>query len=141
VRRAGETLSVGWGGAGALDVRVLASWPERLVGLLGTDGTAGAVLLVGCSSIHTFGMSYPIDVAFVDGAGRVVLARRALDPGRLLGCRGARHAMERPAAAGEWPGEGDVLVALGCRGVPTAEPGIGLSAFRRAGREGRGTDG
>ncbi|MEE8704068.1 MAG: DUF192 domain-containing protein [Olsenella sp.] len=105
------TQRVAWEG-GALDVRVLAGWDERLVGLLGTDATAGPVLLVGCRSIHTLGMSYPIDVAFVDGAGRVALARRALPPGRLLGCRAARHVLERPAEAGAWPEAGDVLVAL-----------------------------
>ena len=39
---------------------------EKFVGLLGTEITAPPVLLLRCSSVHTFGMTYPIDIAFAD---------------------------------------------------------------------------
>ena len=38
----------------------------RLKGLLGRDGMEGALLLRPASSVHTFGMRFPIDVAFCD---------------------------------------------------------------------------
>jgi len=44
----------------------------RLKGLLGRDGIDGALLLPGCRSVHTLGMRFAIDVAFLDRRGRVV---------------------------------------------------------------------
>lgn len=91
---------------------VLRSWRERLVGLLGTsrgDCAARPVLLTGCSSVHTFGMRYPIDVAFVDERGVVVGAQRGLAPGRLMRATGACWALERPSSRAVWPVAGDVL--------------------------------
>lgn len=82
---------------------------ERLVGLLGTDASAEAVVLCGCSSIHTFGMAYAIDVAFATGDGRVLLAQRAVVPCRALSARGAYYVFERPAAAEPWFREGSTI--------------------------------
>ena len=39
---------------------------SRLVGLLGRDGYEGALLLRPAKSVHTIGMRFAIDVAFVD---------------------------------------------------------------------------
>jgi hypothetical protein len=41
-------------------------------GLTGRDAVEGAFVLQGCRSVHTFGMRFPIDVAFCDRSGRVV---------------------------------------------------------------------
>jgi hypothetical protein len=41
-------------------------------GLTGRDAVEGALVLQRCRSVHTFGMRFPIDVAFCDRAGRVV---------------------------------------------------------------------
>lgn len=68
------------------------------------------VLLLGCSSVHTFGMRYAIDVSMADEAGRVLASWRALPPGRVVWARGARHVLERPSSAGLWPGPGDQIV-------------------------------
>jgi len=38
----------------------------RARGLLGRDGIEGAILLRPARSVHTFGMRFPIDVAFCD---------------------------------------------------------------------------
>ena len=89
-----------------LRFRRLERFAERLVGLLGTDPQAEPVALCRCSSIHTFGMAYAIDVAFVRLDGYVVLSRRALVPGRLLFAMGAYYALERPTSAAPWPKEG-----------------------------------
>ena len=41
------------------------------------------LILAPCNSIHTFFMRFPIDVAFVDRAGRIVQAPRTVRPWRL----------------------------------------------------------
>lgn len=45
---------------------------ERLRGLLGRDGLEGAFLLPRCRSVHTLGMRFAIDVAFLNRRGLVV---------------------------------------------------------------------
>lgn len=45
---------------------------RRARGLLGRDGIDGALLIPKCRSVHTFGMRFPIDVAFLDKEQRVV---------------------------------------------------------------------
>ena len=44
----------------------------RRRGLLGRDKIEGALLVERARSVHTFGMRFPIDVAFVSEAGEVV---------------------------------------------------------------------
>lgn len=75
-------------------------WWPRLRGLLGRGPLAPGegLLLVPCRSIHTFGMGFPIDVAFLDPAGRVVAVYPDLGPGRASRThRSARSALELPA--------------------------------------------
>lgn len=99
-------------GGRAWRATVLRTWPERLRGLLGTSGDAGAVLIARCGSIHTFGMRYAIDVAFIRDDGEVVGVRRGLAPGRVASCRRASCVLERPACRGQWPEEGERLLVL-----------------------------
>ena len=47
-------------------LQVAESSRARARGLLGRDGFDGALLLQPAKSVHTFGMRFPIDVAFVD---------------------------------------------------------------------------
>jgi len=66
---------VGWlvrGGDVLCSVEVAGSAGERVRGLLGRDGLDGALLLPRCRSVHTFGMRFDIDVAFLDRSGTVV---------------------------------------------------------------------
>lgn len=62
--------------------------------------------------MHTFGMRFDIDVAFLDGDGRVVHLVRGLRPGRLTrwSLRG-RTVVEMPAGALEasCTGKGDLV--------------------------------
>lgn len=94
-----------------IEVTVLSAWRDRLRGLLGTDENAPAVLLTLCSSIHTFGMRYPIDVAFIGERGEVLLVKRELPPGRVSSHPRARCVVERPAREGDWLEEGEHLWA------------------------------
>jgi uncharacterized protein len=60
------------------DGRVLASAEvasasrDRRRGLLGRDGIDGALLLERVRWVHTIGMRFPIDVAYLDGGGQVL---------------------------------------------------------------------
>lgn len=91
------------------ELRLLATWGERLCGLLGTTPDARPVLLARCGSIHTLGMRYALDVAFVGERGEVLGVRRGLGPGALASQPGARCTVERPARDGPWLEEGDRL--------------------------------
>lgn len=92
-----------------LEVAVLSTWRERLRGLLGTGSEAGPVMLTLCSSVHTFGMRYPLDIAFVGERGEVLLVCRRVEPGRVRAHPRARCVIERPAREGSWLEEGEHL--------------------------------
>jgi uncharacterized membrane protein (UPF0127 family) len=47
-------------------LEVATSWRARRKGLLGRAGVEGALLLRPCTSVHTAGMRFDIDVAFCD---------------------------------------------------------------------------
>lgn len=51
---------------------VAADRRARRRGLLGRDGLEGALVIPSCRWIHTIGMRFPLDVAFVDQTGVVV---------------------------------------------------------------------
>lgn len=89
--------------------RRLERFGERLVGLLGTQPSAEPVMLCRCESIHTFGMKYAIDVAFVRRDGYVLLSKRSLGPCRLLTAYGSYYVLERPASQEPWPTEGALV--------------------------------
>ncbi|MGI6092034.1 MAG: DUF192 domain-containing protein [Veillonellaceae bacterium] len=72
---------------------------SRLRGLLGTKRLEqGAGLIIKpCSSIHTFGMAYSIDVLFVDKNNCVLKAAGDIRPGRMAACSGSVYVIELPA--------------------------------------------
>jgi uncharacterized protein len=78
------------------------SFRARLLGLSRRERSrAGAGLLFPrCSSVHTFGMRFELDVYFLDEAGRVIEVRRRVPPRRVLWCRGASAILEIPAGEG-----------------------------------------
>ncbi len=95
-----------------LRVLVLNSFFLRLRGLLGTvrtDARARPVLIAPCSSIHTCGMRYSIDVAMVDARGEVICSERNLPPRRVVSNGAAAYVLERPSSEEPWPDVGEVL--------------------------------
>jgi uncharacterized membrane protein (UPF0127 family) len=74
---------------------VAGSFPARVRGLLGRSGYDGALFLPRTRAVHTVGMRFPIDVAFLDG-GLHVLDVVRLPPWRMtrprLRCRGVLEA-------------------------------------------------
>lgn len=87
------------------NARVLASAdtattrPQRRKGLLGRDGLDGAMVIEPCRWVHTIGMRFPIDVAFLDADGLVI--RTVQMPRRRLGMPviRARSVIEAEAGA------------------------------------------
>lgn len=84
------------------EVPVATGLRARLLGLAHLDREeAGSGLLIPrCSSVHTFGMRFPLDLHFLDERGRVLAVRRQIPARRVISCRGAGAVLEIPAGKG-----------------------------------------
>lgn len=74
----------------------------RLIGLLGREGLMEeeALWLSPCKGIHTMGMSFPIDVIFLDDNLKVVALREKVAPWRATRIyRAATSVLELPAGS------------------------------------------
>ncbi len=72
----------------------------RLRGLLGRKGLApGEGLIINpCNAVHTLGMAFPIDVAFVDDEGCICHIVEAMPPNKLgRSVKNARYVIEGSA--------------------------------------------
>jgi uncharacterized membrane protein (UPF0127 family) len=65
--------------------------------LLDRDSAGAGLLIPRCRSVHTFGMRFPLDLVFLDRAGRPIEVRRRVPPCRLAACRPAASVVEIPA--------------------------------------------
>jgi uncharacterized membrane protein (UPF0127 family) len=75
---------------------------HRARGLLARPPLAAGegLILRPCRAVHTWGMSYPIDVAFLDRSGRVVASYEGVAPNRRTAWHaGADCALELPAGS------------------------------------------
>ncbi|MGH9144325.1 MAG: DUF192 domain-containing protein [Vicinamibacterales bacterium] len=92
----------------ATQVEIAATRSTRRRGLLGRDhlDQASAMLLAPCTSVHTVGMRFPIDVVFVDRQGYAVKIVRNLRPWRIALAAGGRAVIEMAGGSLE---RGDVL--------------------------------
>ena len=88
---------------GGRRVPVASSIPSRLLGLALLDrGRAGRGLLIPrCRAVHTFGMRFPLELRFLDDAGRPVSIRPSVPPRRFAFKRAARAVLELPAGGPE----------------------------------------
>jgi uncharacterized protein len=84
------------------EVRVAGGSRARFLGLAYLEREeAGAGLVIPCcSSVHTFGMRFALDLYFLGGAGEVVALRLGVPPRRLAFCGRARAVLEVPAEEG-----------------------------------------
>lgn len=99
------------------EVEVARSWRARSRGLLGRDGIAGAMLIDPASSVHSFGMRFDLDVAFLD-RDLVVLRVLRVPRNRLTRPTPRAHSvLEAQAGAfSDWglrPGDRLALVTVG----------------------------
>ena len=69
---------------------------ERVRGLLGRPRLqpGEALLLEPCGAVHTFGMGYALDLAFLDRDGRICKVAYGVRPGRLAASLRARATLE-----------------------------------------------
>ena len=110
----------------------------RLAGLarLRALPPGAALLLPGCRSVHTFGMRFAIDVAFVSwpplqGRCRVVALEAAVAPGRVVSARGRTAALEARAGtlSGAGARAGAVLLIDSAGGRVSGGGGAGTQAM------------
>ncbi len=80
--------------AGLLGLALLADLPPR-----------HALLIPSCRSVHTFGMRFPLDLVFLDRAGRPLRVVRDVGPRRVATCLKASAVIETRA------GGADLVVA------------------------------
>ncbi len=80
-------------------LEVARSRGARRRGLLGRDGIEGALLLAPARSVHTLGMRFDIDVAFLDRDGVVRRTVRMRRHRVGLPCWSARSVVEADAGA------------------------------------------
>jgi hypothetical protein len=122
-----------------LEAWLAESVPARLAGLAGLAALPPerALLLPACRSVHTCGMRFSIDVAFVSwpparGACDVLAMRLAVPPFRLIAPRGLpRSVAALEVAAGILAGDAE-QPCLRLSVNPHEEPG---SRVRRGGKE------
>ncbi|MGW2642561.1 DUF192 domain-containing protein [Streptomyces sp. NPDC001348] len=109
----GRLTVLGDGGTAGIPLEIAASYRARTRGLLGRDSLDGAMLLSPASSVHTFRMRMPIDVAHLDRRLNVI-AVHTMKRGRLgLPRLRARHVLEAEAGAMEgWGVRVGVRVAV-----------------------------
>ncbi|MFG2376989.1 DUF192 domain-containing protein [Streptomyces sp. NPDC048504] len=114
----GKLIVPGAAGTVTVPLELATSYRARTKGLLGRDTIDGAMLLSPASSVHTFRMRFPIDVAYLDRDLKVV-AVHTMKPGRLgLPRLRSRHVLE--AGAGVMAGWG---VEAGVRVEVSVETG------------------
>ena len=90
---------------GGAVVYVAATPRARLLGLAGLREVPypSALLILGCSSVHTFGMRFAIDVLFLDERREVIGERRGMRPWRIASRRGAKAVLEFPSSYTDAP--------------------------------------
>jgi len=84
------------------------------------------LLLPGCRAVHTAFMRYALDLAYLDGQGRVVRLVHGLAPWRASMALRARDVVELPAGALDrngWKAGIPVRIAEAADDVDNAQPG------------------
>jgi uncharacterized protein len=81
------------------DVPIASGFRSRLLGLafLDPDEAGAGLLIPRCSSVHTFGMRFPLDIFFLDREGTAIELRRGVVPRRVVNRRGAAAVLEIPS--------------------------------------------
>jgi uncharacterized protein len=81
---------------------VAADLRSRLLGLafLDLDEAGPGLLIPRCSSAHTFGMRFPLDLFFLDREAAVIELRRGVVPRRVANRLGAAAVLEIPSGPG-----------------------------------------
>lgn len=78
------------------------SFLARVRGLLGSSPTTDVLILAPCKSIHTCGMRYDLDVAFINKEGIVLATYRKIKPWRMVRHAHAVAVIERQSDGSPW---------------------------------------
>jgi uncharacterized membrane protein (UPF0127 family) len=83
---------------GGRSVRLATGGLARTLGLafLERHAAGSGLLIPGCRSVHTFGMRFPLDIAFLDAEGAVLSRRRGVGRRRIVADRRAAAVLELP---------------------------------------------
>ena len=86
------------------EVAVAVGLRARLLGLayLEREEVGGGLLIPRCSSVHTFGMRFALDLVFLDADGAPLSFRPGVGPRRMAGHRRAAAVLELPSPGGEF---------------------------------------
>jgi uncharacterized membrane protein (UPF0127 family) len=100
------------------DVPVAVGFRARLAGLarLSRDRAGAGLLIPRCSSVHTFGMRFSLDLVFLDEWGAPLAVYRNVPPRRCVGHRRAASVLELPSP------QGGEFSSLGTYRVDVAQP-------------------
>ncbi len=81
---------------------VATGFRTRLLGLamLSREQAGAGLLIPRCSSVHTFGMRFALDLVFLDERGAPLAVHRDVRPRRLVRHRSAVAVLELPAGKG-----------------------------------------
>ena len=82
---------------------------QRMRGMLFRDPDDVVRILVPCHDVHTFGMRYPLDIAFISKEGDVLEVHREVSCRHRIKNSKAAMVAERFSKAGEWLQPGDVI--------------------------------
>jgi uncharacterized membrane protein (UPF0127 family) len=85
-----------------LEVSVAKGARARLLGLsrLDCDEAGSGLFIPRCSSVHTFGMRFALDLYFLDERLSLLAVRREIPARRVVSHRGADAVLEIPATEG-----------------------------------------
>jgi hypothetical protein len=88
---------------GGRTVAVASGFRPRLLGLAGLrrERAGDGLLIPRCSSVHTFGMRFHLDLIFLDGDDRPLATIPRVPPNRVVWKRGAAAILEIPSPQGE----------------------------------------
>jgi uncharacterized membrane protein (UPF0127 family) len=88
------------------EIPVARGFCARLLGLafLDRESAGPGLLIERCSSVHTFGMRFSLDLVFLDERGAAIEVHRRVGSRRVVTCSGAVATLELPSPDGA--GEG-----------------------------------
>lgn len=81
------------------EVPVARGFRARLLGLalLGREQAGIGLLIPRCSSVHTIGMRFPLDLVFLDETWGAIEVHLRVHPRRFISCRAASAVLELPS--------------------------------------------
>jgi hypothetical protein len=89
-----------------VEVALASRIDARLLGLawLSPERAGAGLLIPRCSSVHTFGMRFPLDLVFLDERRAPLTIHRSVTSRRFVWRRGAAAVLELPSPqGGEFP--------------------------------------